>query len=138
MFIQEAWAQAGAPPGGDVWSMLPIILMFVVLYFLMIRPQMKRQKETKQMIDALQKGDEVVTAGGLVLYDADGSPFMKFAGRSLTPASWACPMPVSRRSWRQCRPPSPRSPIIRSPRCIPTSASCVLARARSYWPISPG
>ena len=66
MFIKEAWAQAGAPPGGDVWSMLPIILMFVVLYFLMIRPQMKRAKEHKAMIDALQKGDEVVAAGGVV------------------------------------------------------------------------
>ena len=45
---------------------LPIILMFVLLYFLMIRPQMKRAKETKAMIEALQKGDEVVTAGGIV------------------------------------------------------------------------
>jgi preprotein translocase subunit YajC len=65
VFIKEAWAQAGAPPGGDLWSMLPIILMFVVLYFLMIRPQMKRAKEHKAMIDALQKGDEVVAAGGI-------------------------------------------------------------------------
>ena len=47
-------------------SFLPIILMFVVLYLFMIRPQMKRAKETKQMIDALAKGDEVITAGGLV------------------------------------------------------------------------
>jgi preprotein translocase subunit YajC len=47
-------------------SFLPIILMFVVLYFLMIRPQMKRQKEQKSMIDALAKGDEVITAGGLL------------------------------------------------------------------------
>ena len=47
-------------------SFLPIIIMFVVLYFLMIRPQMKRQKEQKAMIDALAKGDEIVTAGGLV------------------------------------------------------------------------
>ena len=47
-------------------SFLPIILMFVVLYFLMIRPQMKRQKEQKAMIDALSKGDEIVTAGGLL------------------------------------------------------------------------
>jgi preprotein translocase subunit YajC len=47
-------------------SFLPIILMFVVLYFLMIRPQMKRQKEQKAMIDALAKGDEIVTAGGVV------------------------------------------------------------------------
>jgi preprotein translocase subunit YajC len=46
--------------------MLPIILMFVVLYFLMIRPQMKRAKEHKTMIDALQKGDEVVAAGGVL------------------------------------------------------------------------
>jgi preprotein translocase subunit YajC len=46
--------------------MLPIVLMFVVLYFLMIRPQMKRAKEHKAMIDALQKGDEVVAAGGVV------------------------------------------------------------------------
>jgi preprotein translocase subunit YajC len=47
-------------------SFLPIILMFVVLYFLMIRPQMKRQKEQKAMIDGLAKGDEIVTAGGVV------------------------------------------------------------------------
>ena len=66
MFITEAWAQAAAPGGADLMSMLPIILMFVVLYFVMIRPQMKRAKEHKAMVDALQKGDEVVTAGGLV------------------------------------------------------------------------
>ena len=47
-------------------TFLPIILMFVLLYFLMIRPQMKRAKETKAMIEALQKGDEVITAGGVV------------------------------------------------------------------------
>ena len=47
-------------------SMLPIILMFVVLYFVMIRPQMKRAKEHKAMVDALQKGDEVIAAGGLL------------------------------------------------------------------------
>lgn len=46
--------------------MLPIVLMFVVLYFVMIRPQMKRQKEHKAMIDALAKGDEVVVAGGVL------------------------------------------------------------------------
>ena len=46
--------------------MLPLVLMFVVLYFLMIRPQMKRQKELRAMIDALAKGDEVATTGGLV------------------------------------------------------------------------
>ena len=47
-------------------SFLPIILMFVLLYFLMIRPQMKRAKEQKTMIEALQKGDEVITAGGVL------------------------------------------------------------------------
>jgi len=47
-------------------GMLPLVLMFVVLYFVMIRPQMKRQKEHKAMIDALAKGDEVATAGGLL------------------------------------------------------------------------
>lgn len=68
MFISNAYAQAAAPAGagGGLMGLLPIILMFVVLYFLMIRPQMKRQKEQKAMIDALGKGDEVISAGGLV------------------------------------------------------------------------
>lgn len=66
MLINEAWAQGAGAPGGGWESMLLIVLMFVVLYFLMIRPQMKRAKEHKAMIDALQKGDEVVTAGGMV------------------------------------------------------------------------
>ena len=66
MLINEAWAQAAAPAGGDLMSMLPILLMFIVLYFVMIRPQMKRAKEHKAMIDALQKGDEVITAGGVL------------------------------------------------------------------------
>ena len=73
MFISEAFAQA-APAGaaatdspfGGIGGMLPIVLMFVVLYFVMIRPQMKRQKEHKSMIDALAKGDEVVTSGGVL------------------------------------------------------------------------
>ena len=68
MIISSAYAQAAAPAGGDPGfiGFLPIILMFVLLYFLMIRPQMKRAKETKAMIQALQKGDEVITAGGVV------------------------------------------------------------------------
>ena len=67
MIISDAFAQA-APAGGDAGFMglLPIVLMFVLLYFLMIRPQMKRAKEHKQMVGALQKGDEVLTAGGVV------------------------------------------------------------------------
>ena len=68
MFMSNAYAQAAGPAGagGGLMSFLPIILMFVVLYFLMIRPQMKRQKEQKAMIDGLAKGDEIVTAGGVV------------------------------------------------------------------------
>lgn len=67
MFISNAYAQAaGAAPESSMMSFLPLLLMFVVLYFVMIRPQMKRQKEQKSMIDALAKGDEVVTAGGIV------------------------------------------------------------------------
>jgi preprotein translocase subunit YajC len=74
VFISEAFAQA-APPAtgstdpmglGGLGGMLPLILMFVVLYFIMIRPQMKRQKEHKAMVDALAKGDEVVTSGGVL------------------------------------------------------------------------
>ena len=71
MFISSAIAQtAPAAAAGDVgsslMSMLPLVLMFVVLYFVMIRPQMKRQKEHRAMIDAIAKGDEVATAGGIV------------------------------------------------------------------------
>ena len=67
MLISSAYAQA--PAGGadaGLMSFLPIILMFVVLYFLMIRPQMKRAKEHKTMVDALAKGDEVITSGGVL------------------------------------------------------------------------
>lgn len=70
MFISNAFAQtapaAAGGAGSSLLSLLPLVLMFVVLYFIMIRPQMKRQKEHKAMIEALAKGDEVVTAGGLL------------------------------------------------------------------------
>ncbi len=70
MFISSAYAQTAPAAGGDMssslMSMLPLVLMFVVLYFVMIRPQMKRQKEHRAMLDALAKGDEVATAGGVV------------------------------------------------------------------------
>ena len=65
MLISPAYAQSGAA-GGGFESMILILLMFGVLYFMMIRPQMKRAKEQKAMIEALQKGDEVITAGGLL------------------------------------------------------------------------
>ncbi|NDH52027.1 MAG: preprotein translocase subunit YajC [Betaproteobacteria bacterium] len=71
MFISSAFAQTAPALGGSdmqssLMSMLPLVLMFVVLYFVMIRPQMKKQKEHRSMIDALAKGDEVATAGGLL------------------------------------------------------------------------
>ncbi len=69
MWISNAYAQS-APAAGfggsQMMQFLPIILMFVMLYFLMIRPQMKRAKEQRQMLDSIQKGDEVVTAGGML------------------------------------------------------------------------
>ena len=66
MFISNAYAQAGGGTEQQLLGFLPIILMFVVLYFLMIRPQMKRAKEHKSMLESLKKGDEVVTGGGVV------------------------------------------------------------------------
>ena len=67
--ISLAYAQtagAAADPVGGMMQMLPMILMFVVLWFLMIRPQMKKAKEHKALLAALAKGDEVVTQGGIV------------------------------------------------------------------------
>lgn len=68
MIITPAYAQAAgaASPGGDLLTFLPMIAIFVVFYFLLIRPQQKRAKETKAMLAALAKGDEVITAGGIV------------------------------------------------------------------------
>jgi len=69
LLITPAYAQAAAPapgPFGDAMAFLPMVLIFVVFYFLLIRPQQKRAKETRAMLSALQKGDEVVTAGGIV------------------------------------------------------------------------
>jgi len=67
MLISPVWAQgAGGAAGGGYESLILIVLMFGVLYFLMIRPQMKRAKEHKTMIEALQKGDEVIAAGGVL------------------------------------------------------------------------
>jgi preprotein translocase subunit YajC len=67
VFISNAYAQGvDAATMGNLSTFLPLILMFVVMYFLMIRPQQKRAKEQKAMMDALAKGDEVVTAGGIL------------------------------------------------------------------------
>ncbi|MDR2851933.1 MAG: preprotein translocase subunit YajC [Burkholderiaceae bacterium] len=75
MFISSAFAQAtsAAPAAagassslGSLGSFLPIVVIFVAFYFIMMRPQMKRQKEARAMLQALTKGDEVVTSGGLL------------------------------------------------------------------------
>ena len=70
MLISNAFAQAAPAaaqdPMSSITGMLPLIFMFVVLYFLMIRPQMKRAKEHKALLEGLQKNDEVLTQGGIV------------------------------------------------------------------------
>ena len=63
--ISSAYAQDAAPQGG-LMGFLPLILIFIVFYFMLIRPQMKRAKEHRQLVSALAKGDEVVTNGGLL------------------------------------------------------------------------
>ncbi|MFH1871148.1 MAG: preprotein translocase subunit YajC [Pseudomonadota bacterium] len=69
MLISNAYAQAAggaaADPTGGLMGMLPILLMFIVLWFVMIRPQMKKAKEQQKMVSELAKGDEVVTQGGI-------------------------------------------------------------------------
>jgi len=70
MFISTALAQAGggAPAGGfdPIASLLPLVLIFAVFYFLLIRPQQKKMKEHKAMIEAVRRGDRIVTGGGIV------------------------------------------------------------------------
>jgi preprotein translocase subunit YajC len=70
VLISNAFAQAAAPaaqdPMGSFMGLVPLLLMFVVLWFLMIRPQMKKAKDHQKMVEQLQKGDEVVTQGGIV------------------------------------------------------------------------
>ena len=65
-FISDAYAQAGGAQGGGLVSLLPLVIIFVILYFLLIRPQQKRAKQHREMVAALKKGDEVATNGGLI------------------------------------------------------------------------
>lgn len=66
-FISDAWAEAApAAAAPSIMEFIPLLLIFVVFYFLLIRPQMKRAKEHKKMTEALAKNDEVVTTGGLL------------------------------------------------------------------------
>ena len=66
MLISPAYAQAAGPSGAfDFISLLPLVLIFVVFYFLLIRPQQKKMRDHRSMVDAIKKGDQVVTAGGI-------------------------------------------------------------------------
>lgn len=65
-FIANAYAQDAASPAGGILSFLPLIVIFIVFYFLLIRPQTKRAKEHRQLVEKLATGDEVVTNGGLL------------------------------------------------------------------------
>ena len=66
MFISPAYAQAAGGGFGGMESLLPLVLIFVVFYFLLIRPQQKKQKEHRPMLESLHRGDRVVTAGGIM------------------------------------------------------------------------
>ena len=67
MLISPAYAQAAGPSGAfDFISLLPLVLIFVVFYFLLIRPQQKKMRDHRTMIDAIKRGDQVVTAGGII------------------------------------------------------------------------
>lgn len=66
-FIADAWAQEGGGAASAGWiEFIPLILLFVIFYFLLIRPQQKRAKEHRELVAAIAKGDEVVTSGGMV------------------------------------------------------------------------
>lgn len=65
-FISDAMAQGAAAQGGTLELILPLLLMFGIFYFLLIRPQQKKAKEHKSMVEALGKGDEIITNGGLL------------------------------------------------------------------------
>jgi len=66
MLISPAYAQAAGGAGGGLEAFLPLILIFIVFYFLMIRPQQKRAKEHKAMLEAVRRGDNIVTNGGII------------------------------------------------------------------------
>ncbi len=66
LLIQDAWAQSAGGGSGGLLGLLPLVLMFVIFYFLLIRPQQKKTKDHRAMVADLSKGDEVVTVGGLL------------------------------------------------------------------------
>ena len=100
MLISPAYAQAAAPAaGGDMlMSLLPLVLIFAVFYFLMIRPQQTKMKQHREMIESLKKGDQIVTAGGIVgkvvRVDADDSTLMVEIAPNFRSRSCATPWPI--------------------------------------------
>ena len=66
MFVSPAYAQAAGGTGGGLEAMFPLVLIFVVFYFLLIRPQQKKAKDHKAMLEAIRRGDKIVTGGGIV------------------------------------------------------------------------
>ena len=66
MFVTPAYAQAAGGGGAAIAQFIPLILIFAIMYFLMIRPQQKRVKEHRAMVEALKKGDQVITQGGVI------------------------------------------------------------------------
>jgi preprotein translocase subunit YajC len=78
-FIADAWAQAApSAPEQSAFAFLPLIILFAVFYLFLIRPQVKRQKEHQKLVQALGKGDEIVTSGGIVGRIVDvGDNFLK-------------------------------------------------------------
>jgi preprotein translocase subunit YajC len=84
MLVSPAYAQGSGAAGGDVFvSLLPLVLIFIVFYFLLIRPQQQKMKQHRSMLEALKKGDQVLTGGGIVgkvtRVDADGMVMVEIA-----------------------------------------------------------
>ena len=70
-FISDAFAQDAQQAGGPLEFLLPLLLMFGIFYFLLIRPQQKKAKEHKNMVEGLNKGDEIITNGGMLAKISD-------------------------------------------------------------------
>jgi len=84
MLVSPAYAQASGAGGGDVFvSLMPLVLIFIVFYFLLIRPQQQKMKQHKAMLEALKKGDQVLTGGGILgkvtRIDPDGMVMVEIA-----------------------------------------------------------
>ena len=84
MLISPAYAQAAGGQGGDLFvSLMPLVLIFVVFYFLLIRPQQTKMKQHRQLIESIKKGDQVLTGGGIVgrvtRVEADGMAMVEIA-----------------------------------------------------------